>query len=101
MVALFINVSWGNEYIPTILKTLDKHDVKATFFIEGRWAKENADLVRMIDEKNHGIGNSAYCHSNMGIISLTAKVQEIEQTNPSLQTIIRCQPKLFAAPSGR
>src|SRR5690625_3675096 len=81
MVALLINVSWGNEYIPTILKTLDKHDVKATFFIEGKWAKENADLVRMINEKNHIIGNQSYSHPNMSIIFLTEKVQEIEHTH--------------------
>jgi len=100
MVALLINVSWGNEYIPTILKTLDKHDVKATFFIEGRWAKENADLVRMIDEKNHVIGNHAYSHPNMAIISRTEKVQEIEQTNHILEAIIGYHPKWFAPPSG-
>src|SRR5690625_7101791 len=75
MVALLINVSWGNEYIPTILKTLDKHDVKATFFIEGRWAKENADFVRMIDEKNHVICIYAFIYPNMAIISCTDKEQ--------------------------
>src|SRR5690625_5960358 len=40
MVALMINVSWGKEYIPNILKTLKEKDVKATFFIEGKWAKD-------------------------------------------------------------
>src|SRR5690625_3687683 len=45
MVAFLINVSWGKEFIPDILKVLKEHKVKATFFIEGKWAKENADIV--------------------------------------------------------
>src|SRR5690625_341459 len=59
MVALMINVSWGTEYIPTILKILEQHGVKATFFIEGKWAKEHPNIVKMIHEQNHLIGNHA------------------------------------------
>src|SRR5699024_11254299 len=36
MVALMINVSWGEEHIPNILETLKKEKVKATLFIEGK-----------------------------------------------------------------
>src|SRR5699024_3491846 len=35
MVALLINVSWGEEHLPKILEVLDDHHVQATFFIEG------------------------------------------------------------------
>lgn len=31
-VSFMINVAWGNEYLDTILDTLDKHGVKTTFF---------------------------------------------------------------------
>src|SRR5699024_2304277 len=48
MVALMINVSWGEEHIPNILETLKKENVKATFFIEGKWANKHKDLVEMI-----------------------------------------------------
>lgn len=40
MVALFINVAWGDEFIPTILETLKKREVKATFFFDGSWVKK-------------------------------------------------------------
>ena len=45
MVSLLINVAWGNEYIPPILKILDDHQVKATFFFDGSWVKNNPDLA--------------------------------------------------------
>src|SRR5699024_12355850 len=63
MVAFLINVSWGTEYIPDILTVLKEKNIKATFFIEGKWAKENAEHVQMIFEEGHVIGNHAYSRS--------------------------------------
>ncbi|RDW17792.1 polysaccharide deacetylase family protein [Oceanobacillus chungangensis] len=100
MVSLMINVSWGTEYIPTILKTLQENKVKATFFIEGKWAKENAELVKMIDEQGHIIGNHAYNHPDMARISNQKIVEQIAQTNDILSAITGKTPKWFAPPSG-
>ncbi|HEY4554544.1 MAG TPA: polysaccharide deacetylase family protein, partial [Bacillaceae bacterium] len=41
MVALLINVAWGEEFLPGMLATLKQHSIHATFFLEGRWAKAN------------------------------------------------------------
>src|SRR5699024_9947865 len=65
MVALMINVSGSTEYIPGIIKTLKKENVRATFFLEGKWAKENKEMVKMIHEQGHVIGNHAYDHPDM------------------------------------
>src|SRR5690625_7384070 len=59
MVALLINVSWGTEHIPDILNTLKEHNSKATFFIEGKWAKKKATLVKMMMKQEKQIGNQA------------------------------------------
>ncbi|RDW19527.1 hypothetical protein CWR48_07340 [Oceanobacillus arenosus] len=100
MVALMINVSWGTEHIPTMLKTLQENKVKATFFIEGKWAKENSELVKMIDEQGHIIGNHAYNHPDMARISNQNIVDQIAQTNEILEAITGKTPKWFAPPSG-
>src|SRR5690625_4094346 len=100
MVALLINVSWGTEYIPQILKTLDNYDVKATFFIEGKWAKENAEVVKMIDDEGHIIGNHSYNHPNMATIANDEKQKQIDQTNHILHSITKKQPIWYAPPSG-
>ncbi|WP_188454344.1 polysaccharide deacetylase family protein [Virgibacillus oceani] len=100
MVALLINVSWGTEYIPSILETLKKQEVKATFFIEGKWAKNNADLVKMIKEQGHTIGNHAYNHPAMERLSSVEIREQIAQTNEILQAITGETPKWFAPPSG-
>lgn len=100
MVALMINVSWGEEYIPEILNILNENKVKATFFIEGKWAKENTNLVKMIDEQGHTIGNHAYNHPDMARLSYKENADQIIQTNHVIEAIIGKTPKWFAPPSG-
>lgn len=100
MVSLLINVSWGTEFIPDILTILKEHQVKAIFFIEGKWAKENTNLVKMIDEQGHLIGNHAYNHPDMKHLSYEENKEQITQTNEIIEAIIDERPKWFAPPSG-
>lgn len=100
MVAFLINVSWGKEHIPDILNILKENNVKATFFLEGQWAQENADLVKMIDEQGHTVGNHAYNHPNMARLSQQENARQISQTNEIIKAITDNAPKWFAPPSG-
>ena len=100
MVAFIINVSWGTEYLPSILKTLNEHHVKATFFIEGQWAKENNNTVNMIAEQGHLIGNHAFNHPDMANMTSKQIKEQITKTNDILEAIIGDRPKWFAPPSG-
>ena len=100
MVSLLINVSWGTEYIPRILNILKEHHVKATFFIEGKWAKNNPDYVKMIAEEGHLLGNHAYSHPDMARLSEQEIIKQIKNTNDTLRAITGKKPTLFAPPSG-
>lgn len=100
MVAFLINVSWGKEHIPDILDILNEHQIKATFFIEGKWAKENVETVKMIDEQGHVIGNHAYDHPDMATMSKSDSTHQIDQTNKIIKAIIDKNIKWFAPPSG-
>lgn len=100
MVSFLINVSWGTEHIPEILTILKKHNVKATFFIEGKWAQGNSDYVEMIDEQGHDIGNHAYNHPEMANLSKSAIAEQMKRTNEILKAITGKTPKWFAPPSG-
>ncbi|WP_110943513.1 polysaccharide deacetylase family protein [Virgibacillus senegalensis] len=100
MVTLLINVAWGTENIPSILNTLRKKNVKANFFIEGKWASQHSDLVKMIQEEGHTIGNHAYNHPDMKRLAAAANREQIEQTNAIIKAITGETPKWFAPPSG-
>ncbi|HZW67244.1 MAG TPA: polysaccharide deacetylase family protein [Pseudogracilibacillus sp.] len=100
MVSLLINVSWGTEYIPSILKTLKEKHIKATFFIEGKWAKENKEYVRMIHEQGHLIGSHAYDHPDMARLNDAEINDQIKDTNEIIEAIVQFRPSWFAPPSG-
>ncbi|MGE5485829.1 MAG: hypothetical protein ACM3X4_12515 [Ignavibacteriales bacterium] len=36
LIALTVNVDWGQDYIPSILKVCESHQVRVTFFVTGR-----------------------------------------------------------------
>ncbi|WP_405102108.1 polysaccharide deacetylase family protein [Oceanobacillus sp. FSL H7-0719] len=100
MVSFIINVSWGKEHIPAILETLNEYQVKASFFIEGKWARENAELVKMIKENGHIIGNHAYNHPDMARINRSEITDQIVKTNEILKAINSENPVYFTPPSG-
>jgi len=99
-ITLLINVSWGTEFIPDILETLKKEEVKANFFLEGKWAFEHPNIVKMIDEQNHIIGNHAYNHPDMARMDRDEIYEQINRTNEILQAITGKSPQWFAPPSG-
>lgn len=47
---------------PQILDILREYDIKGTFFVTGRSAKRNKDILRRIDAEGHAIGNHSYSH---------------------------------------
>lgn len=100
MVALMINVSWGENYVPKIIEVLSEHQVKATFFVEGKWAKNFPELVKLMDEEGHVIGNHAYNHPDMARLSRDEMVKQIEETNHILEALTGKRPVWFAPPSG-
>jgi peptidoglycan-N-acetylglucosamine deacetylase len=100
MVTLLINVAWGNEFIPQILKTLDEHKVKATFFFDGSWVKKNPDLAKQIYNKNHEIGNHAYSHPDLKHKSPKETEIELKKTNDVIEETLGVKPIWFAPPSG-
>jgi peptidoglycan-N-acetylglucosamine deacetylase len=100
MVAFIINVAWGNEYLGPILETLKKNNVHASFFLEGRWVKENPELAKMIVAAGHEVGNHSYTHPDMKVISSSRIREEIVKTNEVIKATTGKEIAWLAPPSG-
>ncbi|WP_318504512.1 polysaccharide deacetylase family protein [Bacillus sp. T3] len=100
MVGFIINVAWGNEYLPDMLATLKKHNIQASFFLEGRWVKENPDLAKMISEAGHEIGNHSYTHPDMKNLSAAEIKNQLQKTNDVIEATTGRVPTWFGPPSG-
>lgn len=99
-VSFMINVAWGNEYLDSILNTLDKHKVKTTFFLDGSWVKRYPEEAKKIAARGHEIGNHAYSHPDMKTLGTERIHQEIGRTQEMITKTLGITPKLFAPPSG-
>ena len=52
-----------------ILDELGRADVRATFFVQSRWARANPELARRIAEDGHLVGNHSPYHARMTLLS--------------------------------
>jgi probable sporulation protein (polysaccharide deacetylase family) len=100
MVSFIINVAWGNEYLPEMLAALKKHQVKASFFLEGRWVKNNPELAKMIVSAGHEVGNHSYTHPDMKRISASQTREQLLKTNEVIEAATGKKSIWFAPPSG-
>jgi probable sporulation protein (polysaccharide deacetylase family) len=100
MVAFLINVAWGNEYIPKMLDILKKHNVKATFFLEGRWVKNHPDMAKMIVDAGQEIGNHSYSHPDLKSLGNEKIREELVKTNEVIEATTGVKCRWFAPPSG-
>jgi peptidoglycan/xylan/chitin deacetylase (PgdA/CDA1 family) len=68
-VALTFEAGGDAAPAPAILAALDSADARATFFLDGRWAEANGELVRSIAERGHELGNHGYRHPDWTTMS--------------------------------
>lgn len=64
----------------TLLDLLDKHDVKATFFILGWVAERHPELIRDIADRGHETASHGYAHQLVYSIDAKAFREDIERS---------------------
>jgi peptidoglycan/xylan/chitin deacetylase (PgdA/CDA1 family) len=89
------------EYTPELLDVLAQLGVTATFFVIGRNAECNPDIVRRIAAEGHGIGLHSFTHSEPDQTSARRLGDENRRTQEVLRSIVGKSPTLFRPPQGR
>lgn len=88
------------ESTPKLLDGLKERGVKATFFLIGKSAQENPDVVKRLYEEGHLIGNHTYHHVQLTAVSEETAREEIEKTNEVLEAIIGERTQYVRPPFG-
>lgn len=99
-VALTVNVDWGEEFIPGMLKEFKKHDARATFFVTGRWAEKNPELLKQMSQAGHSIQNHGYKHLHFNQLSEAQAEEQIKKAEKAIQEITGKRSRFFASPYG-
>lgn len=90
----------NDPYTQRLLDVLEKHDVKATFFVIGQFVKHRPDIVRSVVDAGHVVGNHTYTHPNLALRSGRRAHDEIANCEVVLQEAIGPYPRLFRPPFG-
>lgn len=87
VVALTFDDGPHPQNTPRVLEALDRHGVKATFFMMGRNVERHPDIARLVRERGHEIGNHSYSHLKMVFMSRARMREEIARTDELLRGI--------------
>ncbi|NPV76712.1 MAG: polysaccharide deacetylase family protein [Anaerolineae bacterium] len=83
-----------------LLAALDHHQVKATFFMEGKRLEKEADCARRVLAAGHDVGNHSYNHPLFDTISLEECIHEVEMTQEIMRQELGFYPTLLRPPAG-
>ncbi len=89
------------EWTPRVLDTLDKAEVRATFFAIGEQAQRSPDLVRRIHSAGHAIGNHTYSHRHPWFMSQRTARAQVRDGARALSDVIGSAPRFYRPPHGR
>ncbi len=99
-VALSFDAAWGADDTDSLLATLEKHDVKATFFLVGDWVRKYPDQLKRIAAGGHDIGNHSDKHPHMNSMSKEQIKDDIMKAHNSTKEVLGIDMNLFRPPFG-
>lgn len=83
-----------------LLEVLAKHDVRATFFLIGRYVKQRPDIARELVSAGHVIGNHTFTHPLLTLQSSAIIRKELIDCRAALHDAIGDHSNLFRPPFG-
>ncbi len=99
-IALTFNCAWGSDDIENVLKSLEKYNVKATFFIVGEWAEKYPQQLKAIADAGHELGGHSYNHKDYQSLTKSDIKKDIEKTADAINKACGKSIKLIRVPSG-
>lgn len=96
---LFFNVDWGEKELAEILPILKVRGARVTFFVSGRWAEKNPDLLRRMAADGHEIASHGHdlAYGPKELASAGKLRGDIERSVTAIQRITN-QRVLYWAP---
>ena len=99
---LTFDAGYENGCTEQVLDALQKHNVKAAFFLVGNYIEKNPDLVRRMVKEGHIVANHTMHHPNMTKITDKAEFRsELESLEELFRSVTgKEMPKYYRPPQG-
>jgi len=99
-VALTYDDGPNDPWTLRLLEVLDRHSVKATFFVLGRFVQQKPQIVRALAAAGHVIANHSWDHPRLIFASNSELRRQVEQTQSAIFDACGLTPSLFRPPYG-
>ena len=83
-----------------LLEVLAKHNVKATFFLIGRYVEQRPGIVREVVNEGHVVGNHTFSHPNLIFASARQTRTQLQECQQAITQAIGQHSPLFRPPFG-
>jgi peptidoglycan-N-acetylglucosamine deacetylase len=90
----------NDPWTSRLLDLLARHNVRATFFLIGRFVRQRPDLVREIRDAGHRIGNHTVSHPWLVMQSPQRVREELTGCNAALEDVLGERVHFFRPPHG-
>ncbi|MGO4527613.1 polysaccharide deacetylase family protein [Paenibacillus sp. 2TAF8] len=88
------------KMITSIINTLNKHQAKAIFFINGNRVKRQPEILKLIHKEGQVIGNHAWDHEDLKTMSGPEARKQITEVQQIVKDTIGEEPQFFRPPFG-
>ncbi|GAS82718.1 polysaccharide deacetylase family protein [Paenibacillus amylolyticus] len=88
------------KMITSLIDTLDKHNAKAIFFVNGYRVKSHPELLKLIHERGQIVGNHAWDHEDLKKMSNAEAAKQVTDVQKIVQDTIGEEPQFFRPPFG-
>lgn len=100
LIALTFDDGPDKNYTPLILDILKENEIKGTFFIIGKNAKENPEVLQRIAAEGHAIGNHTWDHINVAKAAPPELKKQLLSTSQLIHTLTGQKDTIMRAPFG-
>lgn len=100
VVALSFDAAWGNEDTQTLIDTLNKYKVNATFFVVGQWVDRYPESVKALSDAGNEVMSHSDDHAHFAQLTKEQIEDNINRSNDKIEKITGVRPTLFRCPYG-
>jgi peptidoglycan-N-acetylglucosamine deacetylase len=87
--------------IESILECLQQRNIRATFFLQGRWVEGNPRVAKRIAAAGHVIGSHSHYHVRMPLLTDTGFKTDVRSAERAIRRVCGVEPQpFFRSPFG-
>jgi len=81
------------DHAAWVLDELRRLEVRATVFIQGRWAEAYPDLARRVAADGHVVGNHSFYHARMPLFSADGFEEDVREAQRAILSATGVDPR--------